>query len=104
MIVYKMFSVQLTADTGAFNFISAVSEVEIKASRGNIFADDVERSALAISIPIYELRMDLLAVKEDVFNDEVDSLAIQLAKVFGDKTKTDYRNELIAARNAKKRY
>lgn len=104
MIVYKMFSVQLTADTGAFNFISAVSEVEIKASRGNIFADDVEKSALAISIPIYELRMDLLAVKEDVFNDEVDSLAIQLAKVFGDKTTTDYRNELIAARNAKKRY
>lgn len=104
MIVYKMFSVQLTADTGAFNFISAVSEVEIKASRGNIFADDVEKSALAISIPIYELRMDLLAVKEDVFNDELDSLAIQLAKVFGDKTTTDYRNELIAARKAKKRY
>lgn len=104
MVVYKMFSVQLTADANVFNSISAVSEVEIKASRGNIFADDVEKSALAISIPIYELRMDLVAVKDEIFDAEIDSLAYSLASVFKDKSKSEYLNELTAARSAGKRY
>ncbi|MDB4089593.1 penicillin-binding transpeptidase domain-containing protein [Flavobacteriales bacterium] len=104
LIIYKIFSIQMTVKPANNPYVSSISEVEIKASRGNIFADDKEKSALAISVPIYELRMDLVAVKEELFTSKVDSLAICLSKVFGSKSKTEYRKELIDAKASGRRY
>jgi cell division protein FtsI (penicillin-binding protein 3) len=52
----------------------------VKPMRGRILADD--GSDLVTSIPLYDLHMDLTVVKEELFEDEVDSLAIGLAEVF----------------------
>ncbi len=76
----------------------------IEASRGNIYADD--GSLLATSLPIYELRMDMIAdgINSKLFNQNLDSLAWNLSNLFGDKSKDKYKRELKAARKKKDRY
>jgi cell division protein FtsI (penicillin-binding protein 3) len=77
---------------------------EIDAVRGNIYAAD--GSLLATSIPKYEVRFDANAdaISDDFFNENVDSLAYQLAELFGEKSKAEYIVDLKAAREAGKRY
>ena len=103
-IMYKIFSIQMTVNPENNAYVSSISQVEIAASRGNIFADDKEKSALAISVPIYELRIDMVAVKDKLFKEKVDSLALRLFQVFGDKSKNEYRRLLIDAKRNKRRY
>ncbi len=103
-LVYKIFTIQMTVNPENNAYISSISEVEIAASRGNIFADDKEKSALAISVPIYEIRMDLVAVKSELFTSKVDSLALRLSQVFKDKSEGQYRRELLDAKRNKRRY
>ncbi len=103
-LVYKIFSIQMTVNPKNNAYVSSISEVDIAASRGNIFADDKEKSALAISVPIYELRMDFVAVKEELFKEKVDSLALRLSQVFQDKSESQYRRQLIDAKRNKRRY
>ncbi|MGB1039476.1 MAG: penicillin-binding transpeptidase domain-containing protein [Flavobacteriales bacterium] len=104
LLVYKIFSIQMTVKPENNAFVSSISKVKINASRGNIFADDMEKSALAISIPIYELRMDMMAVKSNLFESKVDSLALMLATVFKNRTKSEYKQRLYNARKDSNRY
>jgi cell division protein FtsI (penicillin-binding protein 3) len=78
--------------------------IDVEAGRGNIYAND--GSLLATSLPEYELRMDLMtdALTKEIFNENVDSLAICLANLFQDKTATEYEHKLIKARNNRERY
>ena len=68
--------------------------------RGNIFADD--ESLLATSIPIFEVRIDLdsSVIIDTVFNKKIDSLAMDLCKLFEGNTlhKNQYKQEIIKAR------
>ncbi len=77
---------------------------EIEAARGNIFATD--GSLLATSFPIYEVRMDVCAnpITDEIFNENLDSLALCLSQLFGDKSKLQYKSELKEARRNKERY
>jgi len=77
---------------------------EIDAVRGNIYAAD--ESLLATSIPKYEVRFDAKtdALSDEYFNENVDSLAYQLSKLFPEKSKTHYLTELKVARAKGKRY
>ncbi|PCJ28854.1 MAG: cell division protein [Flavobacteriales bacterium] len=77
---------------------------EIEAIRGNIYATD--ESLLATSIPKYEVRFDANtdALTDKYFNENVDSLAIQLSKIFPKKSKSEYLTELKMARANGKRY
>ncbi|MEN8928194.1 MAG: penicillin-binding transpeptidase domain-containing protein [Flavobacteriales bacterium] len=104
LLIYKIFSIQMTVKPANNPYVSSISEEKISASRGNIFADDKEKSALAISVPIYELRMDLVAVKDKLFTAKVDSLAMMLSRVFQDKTESQYRIQLSDAKKNKRRY
>lgn len=104
VVGWKIFAIQMTVNPENNAYVSSISKVKISASRGNIFADDKEKSALAISVPIYEIRMDMVAVKETLFKQKVDSLAMMLSRVFKDKTESVYRKELIDAKRNKRRY
>ncbi len=77
---------------------------EIEAIRGNIYAAD--ESLLATSIPKYEVRFDANtdALTDTYFNDNVDSLAYQLSRLFPEKPKSEYLTELKMARAGGKRY
>ncbi len=77
---------------------------KIEAARGNIIADD--GSYLAISLPQYELRMDLLApgISEELFREEIDSLALGLAKITGQNSYGQFKQKLKKARAEGNRY
>ena len=76
----------------------------IKATRGNIYSAD--GSLLATSIPIFDVRLDLKteALTNDIFYDNVDSLAWSLSNYFKDKSEKGYRTDLINARKRGERY
>ncbi|MBL4652436.1 MAG: transpeptidase family protein [Flavobacteriales bacterium] len=78
--------------------------MDIEAARGNIYAED--GSLLATSIPIYEVRFDpnCEALNGNVWDDNIDSLCIKLSELFDDKTPTEYKRELIAAKENGARY
>ena len=70
----------------------------VDAMRGNICSDD--GTLLATSIPIFDIRMDIGSdlISDDLFNTQVDSLAIHLAKSFNDKKASEYKNLLWEGR------
>ncbi|MCX6283791.1 MAG: penicillin-binding protein [Bacteroidetes bacterium] len=76
----------------------------IEAIRGNILSDD--GTLLAVSVPIFELRMDLVAdsLTDEVFKNGVDSLAICLAGLYKDKSPMQVKDKLWEARRNQERY
>lgn len=77
-------------------------EEVLEPSRGSILAYD--GSPLAVSIPVYELRWDSKVVADSTFNQGLDSLAMCMSGLFGDKTPAAYRRLLSTARAEGSRY
>jgi cell division protein FtsI (penicillin-binding protein 3) len=100
-IVYVQFT---TSDKweGKLQILENQKEI-IQGNRGNIYSADGR--LMASSVPFYELRFDLGApgVRE-VFHKEVDALAGGLSKIFPDKSKQQFKNELTAAYKKRARY
>jgi cell division protein FtsI (penicillin-binding protein 3) len=106
MIIYRAAYLQFTMKD---ELLAKAQKQEIKyfpieALRGNILARD--GSLLASSIPDFEIRMDLSTnvVSPELFNPNIDSLAICLANLFEDKSVTDYKSGLLQARSEGNRY
>jgi cell division protein FtsI (penicillin-binding protein 3) len=77
----------------------------VEPARGNIFACDY--SLLATSLPIYDLRLDgkAPAFKDDeVFENNIDSLAWYLSNLFEDRSKAEYKRILTSVRKRGDRY
>lgn len=76
----------------------------ILPERGNIY--DSDYNLLATSVPIYEIRMDLVsnALSNQVFEENIDALSRRLSRLFGDKTGAEYKKELMKARRKGERY
>ena len=72
----------------------------IEAPRGNVLADD--GSLLAVSMPLYNIFLDMSVINDKVFEKNVKSLAKGLAILFGDKTDFEYERFLRNSRNAEK--
>ena len=73
--------------------------VSLAPNRGDICADDGR--ILATSVPFYEIRFDPIAVKKEIFQANIDSLAYCLSKFFKDGSKSFYKDKLTRARSAK---
>jgi cell division protein FtsI (penicillin-binding protein 3) len=78
--------------------------VNIEASRGNIF--DENGNLLATSLPYYEVGMDVNApaLTKDTFSRYINPLAEELATMFPDKNKKEFKKVLRKARETKDRY
>jgi cell division protein FtsI (penicillin-binding protein 3) len=76
----------------------------IEPIRGNIYASD--GSLIATSLPRYDVHLDMCSngLKNKVFNDGIDSLALCLNKLFKDKSKSDYKRILKEARREGNHY
>ena len=76
----------------------------IEAVRGNIF--DVNGQLLATSLPYYDVAVDLNsdAITDEIFDSNLDSLALCLSNLFPDKNKSGYKRLLINAKNSGDRY
>lgn len=73
----------------------------VPAMRGRILACD--GSDLVTSVPLYDLHVDMTVISDDLF-DEVDSLAINLAGVFPERTRDGWESYLRRGRSDEKRY
>lgn len=73
-------------------------DITIEPVRGDVCA--IDGRLLATSVPYFEIRMDLKAagLTDELFHTNIDSLAICLAKHFGDKSRYTYKSELVNAR------
>lgn len=78
--------------------------VIVKAPRGNILAAD--GNYFAISVPTYDLFMDTKAggITEDVWKENIDSLAIGLAYITKTKSSSEYKSLLSKGRQKNARY
>jgi len=76
----------------------------VEAVRGNIFAEDGR--LLATSVPEYDIRMDLdpVVISQQVFLNGIDSLALRLSQLFGDRSAAQYRAAIMNARSRQERY
>lgn len=76
----------------------------IQAERGNIYSADGR--LLATTLPIFDIRIDFKTTYNhaDIFKANIDSVALLLSQMFGDKSKTQYKNELVRERAKKSRY
>lgn len=79
----------------------------IEAERGSIYSED--GYMLSTSVPIFDIYIDFNAdgLREKNgkrFKENIDSLSLQLAGLFGDKTAEDYKRELQLAYKNKDRY
>lgn len=79
-----------------------IDTIPVTAVRGNIF--DVNGNVLATSVPIFDIRMDVgcTNITDKMFNQNVDSIAIGLVKIFGLKSKKDYKKLLVEGRKKNK--
>ncbi len=84
--------------------VYSLKTMNIPADRGSIYAADGR--LLSCSVPYYEVRFD--AANENItdrkFYSKVDSLALCLSRLFGDKSASEYRRSLVRARQEGKRY
>lgn len=81
--------------------------VELDADRGTIYSEDGQM--LSTSLPQFDIYIDFLAegLRDNdgkVFKANIDSFCISLAIYFGDKSATQYKNELKQAYKSKSRY
>ena len=78
--------------------------VEVKATRGNIYAGD--GSMLATSVPTYSLIFDSHAdgLTADIIKNKLDSLCVNLATEFPERSTAEWKNYLLTLRKNKTRY
>ncbi len=80
-----------------------VKYVPVNAPRGNIMAEG--GALLTTSLPVFEVRFDLMTVDQEVFENNVDSLAYCLATFIDDSyTVGGYREMLLDKRALGERY
>ena len=87
---YKKLSTDLT-----------VKEFTISANKGNVYAAD--GNLLATSLSKFTIRMDLVSVKDNIFEQNVAALSSELSKMLG-KSQNYYEVKLRNAKTARKRY
>lgn len=102
-VVFKLCSIQFIQgdDYRSLAQQRTVKNVEIPANRGNVYSAD--GSLLATSIPKYDIRIDAIQAKQEVFNDLIKPLADSLSKYTG-KSSSYHQNTIKKARLDKNRY
>ncbi len=106
MIVWKILDTQYF-DGGYWKKLGddiSLTKRKIIAERGNIYTYDGRM--LATTIPTFNLFMDTKAegLKEELWNQKIDSLAWALSIKFNDKSAAQWKKELTDARESGKRY
>lgn len=97
IIISKILVVQrLDSDLSSVNIPKFF---DIQASRGNIFSDD--GSLLAISMPLYNVYLDLSVIDSELFDSKVKLLSNSLASLFKDKSSKEYEAYLRESRAKK---
>ncbi|MCK8480517.1 penicillin-binding protein [Psychroserpens algicola] len=102
-VVFKLCSIQFIQGDEYRSLAQqrTVKNVEIPANRGNVYSAD--GSLLATSIPKYDIRIDAMQPKQEIFNELIKPLADSLSKYTG-KPSSYHQNTIKEARLDKNRY
>ncbi|MEO9872103.1 penicillin-binding protein [Ekhidna sp.] len=79
-----------------------IQAMNVKATRGNIYADD--GSLLATSLPFYRLAIDPYLPTNGLYKNNIDSLSYLLARYYKGLTPTQYKRKIDNARKNGRRY
>lgn len=74
----------------------------LPAERGNIYTEGGQ--LLCSTIPQFDVHVDFSVIKEELFKENVDTLALCMARLFGDAAPEQYKSILVAGYNKKLRY
>ncbi len=102
-VVFKLCSIQFVQGDQYRSLAEEriVKNVEIPANRGNVYSAD--GSLLATSIPKYDIRIDAIQPKDEVFNKYIKALGDSLSNYSG-KPSSYHQNIIKKARKNKNRY
>lgn len=103
VIVFKVVSIQYT-EGGKYEKITEEltrKPFTIYANKGNVYSSDGK--LLATSISKYTIRMDMVAVKSQIFEKNVGALSESLSKLLG-RSKSYYEQKLRSGKKKKNRY
>ena len=103
VIVFQVVSIQYSEGDKYQKLSTEITRRQdtIYANKGNVYSSDGK--LLATSISKYTIRMDVMAVKRQVFEKNVGKLSASLSKLLG-RSKTHYEQKLRNARKKKNRY
>jgi len=73
-----------------------IEEIPLQAERGNIFAAD--GSILATALPFFDIRFDPTIVSDEIFEENVDSLARCLASINLSRTEGGWKQVMEDSR------
>ncbi len=76
----------------------------ISAPRGNIYAANEQKTSLALSVPRYRVYVDLITIKEDVFNNHIQSLSDSLSLLLPQNSSEEWNSLLVKQRENGNRY
>ena len=102
-VVFKLCTIQFVQGD-AYRALAqerTIRDVDIPANRGNVYSAD--GSLLATSIPKYDIRIDAIQPKQELFNDLVGPLSDSLSN-FSGKSLSYYLKRIKKARLDKNRY
>ncbi len=80
----------------------ALKVMDVKATRGNIYANN--GALLATSLPVYQLAFDPYLPSEKLFSEHIDSLCYLLSHHFKDQSSWQYKSLITNARKNQRRY
>ncbi|MFK8059581.1 MAG: penicillin-binding protein [Polaribacter sp.] len=102
-IVVRVFSIQYS-EGDKYRKLSTeltIKQDTIYANKGNVYAAD--GNLLATSMSKFTIRMDVVAVNDNVFEKNIAALSMKLSKMLGN-TSGFYQNKLRSAKKRKNRY
>lgn len=106
LIVGKIVYYQFFYDKEIINDALKTTRIytSIEPIRGDIYSSDGK--LLATSVAYFEAGIDLNcdAITQEVFDENIDSLALCLSQLFENKTLSEFKNEMIDARDSGSRY
>lgn len=76
-------------------------ETKLPAERGNIYSED--GTLLSSSVPRFDIRIDWNVIDENNFNDNIDSIALGLSKIYKDLSAKAYKEKITKAYNKRNR-
>ncbi len=77
-------------------------KIDVKAIRGNIYS--ANNNLLATSVPIYNLFWDAVVVKQPIFYENLDSMAIGFANIYKNENKHAFKKRIKDSYERRKRY
>jgi cell division protein FtsI (penicillin-binding protein 3) len=103
-IIYRIMKVQVVEGEKWVGLGESIGlkVMDVPATRGNIYAED--GSLLATSLPFYRVAIDPYVSSDGLFKSNIDSLSILLSRYFKDQSAATYRDKIIRARKAGRRY